>query len=173
MSGARVHPRRVSALVTRRPWRVVIGAAVLGVAGGVLGGPVAGLLSPGGFADPNSESQVAERRLAAASGVDPHHNVVVLIRPDLPLTDPAGLAVVARAESRLRADPAIGAVLDATVNPAQIARDGRSTYLVGQLRPMSEKAEKDVATRLKSVFAGDPSVTLGGYLLANDEVRAR
>ena len=164
---------RITRLVTTRPRRVVLAAVLLLVVAGVVGGPVAGLLSPGGFADPKSESESAERQIAAASGADPAHSVVALIRLDGAVASPQGQAEVASVADRLRSDPAIGAVVDPSSAPALVSRDGRSTYVLGELRPMSPKQEKDVATRLESAFAADPHVTMGGYLVANDEVQTQ
>jgi RND superfamily putative drug exporter len=150
---------------------VVVAVVLLALVAGVLGGPVAGLLSPGGFSDPNSESAAAARQVAAATHADPQQTVVALVRPGAPVDSPQGRIEIAQVRSRLAGDPGVAVVLDSGSVPGLVSRDGRSTYLVGQTRPMSEKARKDVATRLERAFANDPQVTLGGQIIGNQQVQ--
>ncbi|TMC49986.1 MAG: MMPL family transporter [Chloroflexi bacterium] len=157
--------------IVRHPRRVIVAVVVLALVAGILGGPVAGLLSPGGFSDPNSESAAAARQVAAATHADPQQTVVTLVRPGTPVDSPQGRIEVARVRSRLAADPGVALVLDSGSVPGLVSRNGRSTYLVAETRPMSDKGRKDVATRLESSFAGDPRVILGGQVVGEQQVQ--
>jgi uncharacterized membrane protein YdfJ with MMPL/SSD domain len=160
---------RISAAVVRNPWRVVIGAALLAIVAAILGGRVQEMLSPGGFTDPGSQSQVALRRIAAAANVSPDQSVIAMVSPTSAATSAAGAAEVAAVRVRLAADPAIATV---TAAPPT-SRDGRRAYVVAALRPMSDRDARDVAERLEASFAADPRVTLGGFVISNQQVQAQ
>src|SRR5205807_4569942 len=95
------HAGQLARRIVRHPRRVIVAVVVLALVAGILGGPVAGLLSPGGFSDPNSESAAAARQVAAATHVDPQQTVVTLVRPGTPVDSPQGRIEVARVRSRL------------------------------------------------------------------------
>ena len=160
---------RITAGVLRNPWRVVVGAAVLAIVAAILGGRVQEMLSPGGFTDPGSQSQVALRRIAAAANVSPDQSVIAMVSPASPATSAAGAAEVAAVRVRLAADPAIATV----TGPPLPSRDGRRAYVVAALRPMSDRDARDVAERLEASFADDPRVSLGGFVISNQQVQAQ
>ena len=164
---------RITGTVLRNPWRIVIGAAVLAAVAAVLGGPVQGVLSPGGFTDPGSQSQVALRQIAAAAHVSPDQSVVAMVSPAAPARTAAGAAEVAGVRRMLAADPAIATVTDASSGAPLLSRDGARAYVVAALRPMSDRDARDVAERLEASFATDPRVILGGFVIANQQVQAQ
>lgn len=159
------------AMIIRHPWRV-IAATVAGVAcAGVFGGPVAGLLSPGGFTDPQSQSILATREIAALTHADPDRNLVALVRPGARIASPRGLVEITWVRHVLESDPAVGSVADASTGQTSISLDGRSTYLVAELRPTTDREAKRTAARIEARLAGDRHVTLGGFVIGNQQVR--
>ncbi len=123
----------------------------------VFGGPVSGMLPAGGFEDPHSDSIRARDAMFAATGVSPDGSIVALVRGG----DSAELARVAAV---LRSDPGVAGVTTVT------SRDGRSAYVAGSARTTSLDAGQAVAVRVRDRLAGDPHVTVGGFLLANKQV---
>src|SRR2546421_558877 len=166
-------PGRLATLSLAHPRCTLALAGAAFIVAVMMGAPVAGLLSAGGFVDPHSESARAADALAAASGVNADHNVVALVQPGTPIASAAGRAEVDRVHRMLARDSAVGMVIDASTDPALVSRDGRSTYLVAALHSLPTKQEKDVATRLENAVAGDPHVRRGGYLIANNHVQSQ
>jgi len=159
-------------LIDRRPWRVmVIALAIVGVSA-LFGAHVRDFLKPRGFDVPGSSSVKARELVGEASGSDPTSSVLALIRLPAPYGTPSARRVIGEVELRLRRDPAVVAVLDATTarNPAMIAADRRSTYLIAALRPLDDKQQEDAGKHLLASFAGDERVTLGGNPVANHEI---
>ena len=72
--------RSLSAALSSRPRRTLTFTLVFVVIAGAIGGPLAGsLTSSGGFAPPNSDSQVATRMLQRATGDEPTPGIVLLV----------------------------------------------------------------------------------------------
>nr|MBA2766708.1 MMPL family transporter [Solirubrobacterales bacterium] len=72
---------RLAHHVTTRPRAMLVAAVAFLAVAGVLGGPVAGLLSTGDdFQDPGSESVSATERLERASGAEPSPTILALVR---------------------------------------------------------------------------------------------
>ena len=161
----------LGAIATRRPRRVLLLALLATVVAGVVGGPVAGLLGGGGFDDPGSETSAARTALSEASGTDPDASVVALLRPAAEPRSPAGLVEVREVATQLRDDPAVARVVTLEeAGDAFVSRDGRSTYLVAQLRPLEETARGAAATRLQEALADHPRVQLGGAPVAQEQI---
>src|SRR6266545_942787 len=159
-------------LIDRRPWRVMmIALAIVGVSA-LFGAHVRDFLKPRGFDVPGSSSVKARELVGEASGSDPTSSVLALVRLPAPYGTPSARRVIGEVELRLRRDPAVVAVLDATTarNPAMIAADRRSTYLIAALRPLDDKQQEDAGKHLLASFAGDERVTLGGNPVANHEI---
>src|SRR5262249_33815133 len=129
-------------------------------------------LKPRGFDVAGSGSANARELVAEASGTDPANSVLALIRLPAPYGAPSARRVTGEVERRLRRDAAVVAVLDASSahNPAMVARDRRSTYVVAALRPVSDQEQEEAGKRLLAAFAGDRQVTLGGNPVANHEI---
>jgi len=155
---------RLGRLVVARPRRVLLATLVFLVLAGVLGGPVAGLLSTGDdFADPGSEAVAAKERIEAATGVGATASVVVLVRPaDGAVTTPAGRAAIRSVQERLAAIDGVArtvSLLD-TSSQAFVSRDGSASYVVGFVR--AQRDEQKIGEAATETFADDRTVTVGG-----------
>src|SRR5438132_2902917 len=160
-------------LVYRRARLVLIGTVVFFVVAAGLGGPVATILTSGSdsFDDPATESVKARNLLAHATGANPEFTLTVLVRPKEGASTSAGRSRIEQVATSLEQDPAVRRVLTAfnTGSKAFVSNDGRESYLVVSLVPLTPKAEKKVAKRLVKRFSDQPDVVLGGPLMANYE----
>jgi uncharacterized membrane protein YdfJ with MMPL/SSD domain len=163
---------RLGGLINRRPWRVLAAAVLVVVVAAPLGIHVRDHLKPRGFDVAGSDSATARELVVRATGTDPAGSVLALIRLDAPIGSAASGRTIAAVEQRLRGEPTVAAVLDwrSAHNPAMVARDRRSTYVIAALRPLSDKQQEEAGKRLLARFAGDPRVTLGGNPVANQEL---
>jgi uncharacterized membrane protein YdfJ with MMPL/SSD domain len=159
-------------LINRRPWRVLAVAVAVVAVAAPLGIGVREHLKPRCFDVEGSGSARAREIVARATGTDPANSVLALVRLDAPITSTGSMRKIAAVEARLRRDPAVAVVLDwrSARNPAMVARDRRSTYVIAALRPVDDKEQEDAGKRLLAAFAGDPQVTLGGNPVANHEI---
>jgi uncharacterized membrane protein YdfJ with MMPL/SSD domain len=159
-------------LIDRRPWQVLAIVLVITVVSGLLGVGVRDHLKPRGFDVAGSGSATARELVSHASGTDPANSVLALVRLPAPYGAREAQRLIGEVETKLGRDPAVVAVLDATSahNPAMIASDRRSTYVVAALRPLDDEAQEEAGKRLVSAFAGDTRVTLGGNPVANHEI---
>jgi uncharacterized membrane protein YdfJ with MMPL/SSD domain len=129
-------------------------------------------LKPRGFDVAGSGSARARALVAQATSTDPANSVLALVRLSAPIETPGSRRKIAAVEARLRSDAAVATVLDwrSARNPAMVARDGRSTYLIAALRRLDDKEQEQAGKRLLALFADDPRVTLGGNPVANEEI---
>src|SRR5215831_9709645 len=169
-------PRRVFAglasLIDRRPWQLLaLTLAILAIAA-PLGIHVREHLKPRGFDVTGSGSARARELVATATRTDPANSVLALVRLRAPVDTAASQRKLAAVEVRLRRDPAVAAVLDwrSAHNPAMVAADRRSTYLIAALRRVDDKEQELAGKRLLAACADDPRVTLGGSPVANEEI---
>src|ERR1700733_2430765 len=113
------HPRRTLAIVF---------AAV--IFAGVVGAPVAGMLkSSGGFAPGSSDSQIATDLLTHATGAEPSHGIVLLVRTPHGAHSQASLARVVSVRRQLARVPGVAG----TAVPAAVSNDGRDALVTGTL----------------------------------------
>jgi RND superfamily putative drug exporter len=163
---------RLADLINRRPWQVLAVVFVITAIAAPLGGSVREHLKPRGFDVAGSDSAEARASIARAAGVDPANSVLALVRLDAPVSAAASQQRISAVESKLRSDPAVVAVLDwrSAHNPAMVARDGRSTYLIAAVRPLDDEKQEEAGKRLITAFANDPQVKLGGNPVANHEI---
>jgi uncharacterized membrane protein YdfJ with MMPL/SSD domain len=159
-------------LIDRRPWWVLAIALAITAVAAPIGIHVRDDLKPRGFDVAGSGSAEARKLVAEATNTDPANSVLALVRLGAPYGAPSAQSSIGAVETKLRRDPAVAAVLDATSahNPAMISRDRRSTYVIAALRPVDDKAQEEAGSRLLTAFAGEPRVTLGGSPIANDEI---
>jgi uncharacterized membrane protein YdfJ with MMPL/SSD domain len=159
-------------LIDRRPWRVLAIAVVITAVAAPLGISVRDHLKPRGFDVAGSASARARELVAEASGTDPANSVLAFVRLPAPYGAPSARRLLHDVERKLSRDSAVVAVLDASSanNPAMIARDRRSTYVIAAVRPLSDEEQEEAGKRLLAAFAGDPQVTLGGNPVANQEI---
>ena len=157
--------RSLAHTLAARPRRTLTATLVFVVIAGVIGGPLAGALtSSGGFAPPNSDSQVATNMLQRASGTEPSPGIVLL------LNTPHGAAA-----ARSRIDTVNGELLNVrgvvrTAAPADVARDGRHVLVTGTLSARAD--DKQSAKQAEAAFAHDRDVTVGGPAVAGEQINA-
>ena len=155
-------------LTTRHPRRVVGAALLLVVLAAAGGASVADRLDPYAADDPATESVRADAVLERA-GVGAGVDVVALVDTPGGVAPPEARARVAEVARELRADPDVARVVTFEQGGrALVARDGRSTYVAGSLRPGAD--ENDAGERLIDRFEGEPGVTLGGFAVASPQV---
>jgi RND superfamily putative drug exporter len=158
----------LTSLATRHPKRVVIAAVLVVVAAAVAGSSVADRLDPYAADDPATESVRADALLERA-GVGAGVDVVALVDTPGGVASPEARARVGEVARGLRADPDVARVVTFEQGGrALVARDGRSTYVAGSLRPGAD--ENDAGERLIDRFEGRPGVTLGGFAVASPQV---
>jgi uncharacterized membrane protein YdfJ with MMPL/SSD domain len=158
--------------IDRHPWRVLVAALLVVAVAAPLGLGVRDHLKPRGFDVPGSGNEQARALIERASGTDPANSVLALVRLPAPYETGRSQAVIRSVEARLRRDPAVAVVLDARSahNPAMVARDRRSAYLIAAFKPLDDQAQEDAGGRLLAAFADDPRITLGGNPVANHEI---
>ncbi len=143
--------------------------------GVLLGAPVVGLLSSStsGFEDASSESVVTRDRLEQASGVNPEVGLVALVQLHSGVDTVAGRAKLAEVADRIENDPAVAGVTGflGTGETAFVSEDRRASYLVAAMRPVADEAATDAAERIEREFAADDAVTLGGRIIASQQIR--
>ncbi len=160
-SGADVFDR-IASLVNRWPAAVLIVAFIFVGVAGVIGTRVFGALTGGGFQDPASQSAKADDRLTQASGQLADGGLIALVRMGQDVNSPAVRDEVNRVAQRIASDPAVDQVLTyyTTDSPAFVSKDGKSTFVLAYFK---RDADNDAAaSRLRTAFASDPQVTLGG-----------
>jgi RND superfamily putative drug exporter len=155
------------------PKRILLLAALFAVLAAAVGGPVFGLLdAEGGFTDENSDSARAEVMVERAAGVEPNAEVIALFEPSAPVSSAAARTEIRRLAVELGSIPGIESVASAADGGATAARltstDGQTTYLAATL---GSKADDDlVLETLDRRFGERDDVTLGGFLLANEQL---
>jgi trehalose monomycolate/heme transporter len=114
--------------LSARPRRTLLFTLVFVVIAGAIGGPLAGSLKgSGGFAPPNSDSQVATNMLQRAAGTEPAAGIVLLVHT--PNGPAAARTRIADIKTQLRGVEGVVS----TVAPAEVARDGRHVLVTGTL----------------------------------------
>ena len=152
--------------------RRVLFVAVIGVAiAGVFGAGVSSHLSPYGANDPATQSVQATNRFQAATGRQIDPGVIALVSSG-DVRSAAARQRVASVAAKLRAQPDVASVASfyTTHDPAMVARDGRSTYVVAYFKALSDKRISDDAKLIESRFSSQPGVKLGGSAIANAQV---
>ena len=158
---------------TAHPRRILLATAVLVVFAAAVGGPVFGLLqTEGAFTDANSDSARAVVQVEQATGLAASPEVVALLEPESPVRTAAGRAEVAALANELGAIPGVASVVSAADGRAAASRlvsaDGNTTYLAATV---AADADSDAVLKaLDEQFGGREEVTLGGLLLANEQL---
>jgi len=156
--------------IDRRRRLVLAATVVLVFLAGAYGGPVVGLLdSSDDFEDSATESVHARDAVERATGRSATPDLVALVRLGAPIDQPRAQQKLQRVAEALR-DRDVAEVLAYREGgpEALVSRDRRSTYLVATFR--SDADEDEVAERLEARLAGEPGVTLGGAVLAREQV---
>lgn len=154
----------ISRITTSRPKRVLAVMAIVFVAGGVFGGPVAGLLNADNdsFSDTGSESTAAVEMIEKASGLAATPAITVILDAD----DLAGQAEV---HQILTANDAVGQVVGGTeAGGPYVSTDGTKTFIAATYR---HGADADEATEeLREELAEVDDILVGGEGVAYQEV---
>ena len=155
-------------------WRVLAVAVVMTAVAGALGIGVSKHLSPYGANDPATQSVQATNRFQSASGREIDAGVVALIDSGN-VRSAAAERRVLEVSQLLRVQPDVVSVRSFydTHNPAMVARDGRSTYVLAYFKPRSDKRLSDDAKVIEGRFAAQRDVKLGGTAIANAQVNAQ
>ena len=155
----------------RRVLSVVVVAAAIA---GVFGAGVSSGLSPYGANDPGTQSVQATNRFQAATGRQIDPGVVALVSSG-DVRSPAARRRVESVAAKLSAQPDVASVASfyGTHNPAMVARDGRSTYVVAYFKALSDKRLSDDANLIESRFSSQHDVKLGGDAIANAQVNTQ
>jgi uncharacterized membrane protein YdfJ with MMPL/SSD domain len=157
--------RSLARTLSAHPRRTLIATLAFVVIAGAIGGPLAGALkSSGGFAPPNSDSQVATHMLQTATGTEPTPGIVLLV--DTPHGAGAARGRIGAVNTRLKTVPGVVA----TVAPAEVARDGRRVLVTGTLSARGD--DQRSAKAAEGAFAHDRDVTVGGPAVANEQISA-
>jgi uncharacterized membrane protein YdfJ with MMPL/SSD domain len=155
--------------------RRVLFVAVLGAAiAGALGAGVANRMSPYGADDPATQSVQATNRFQAATGRQIDPGVIALVSSG-DVHNPAARHRVERVATKLRAQPDVASVQSfyTTHDPAMVARNGRSTYVVAYFKARSDLQISNDAKLIESRFSSQHDVKLGGAAIANAQVNTQ
>jgi putative drug exporter of the RND superfamily len=155
--------------------RRVLFVAVIGVViAGVFGAGVSSHLSPYGADDPATQSVQAKNRFQAATGRQIDPGVVALVSTG-EVRSPAARERVESVAAELRAQPDVASVRSfyTTHDPAMVARNGRSTYVVAYFKALSDKRISDDAKLIESRFSSQHDVELGGSAIADSQVNTQ
>lgn len=164
-------PRSLTSAIAHHPRRALLGALAFLLVAIVLGGPVFGALEDGdGFVASDAESARAVEAVERATGSEASPGVVALVRPDRPIASAAGERRLREVARGLAAVRGVASVQGAR-GPPPTSADGTTAYLAATLEA---DADGDaVAATLEKRFADAAGVTLGGDLLANEQLGAQ
>ncbi len=161
----------LTARIVRHPRRALLGALAFLLVAVVLGGPVFGVLDDGdGFVARDAESTRAVETVERASGTQATPAVVALVESDDDVGSPAARRQVREVARELRAVPGVVSVDGARGAPIS-STDGRTAYLAARLA--ADADEDAVVSALEERFADEPALTLGGSLLADEQLGAQ
>jgi RND superfamily putative drug exporter len=156
----------------RRP---VLFVAVIGaVIAGAFGAGVSSRMSPYGADDPATQSVQAKNRFQSATGRQIDPGVIALVSSGDVRSSSARHRVEGVA-AELRAQPDVASVSSfyTTHDPAMVARDRRSTYVVAYFKARSDLQISNDAKLIQSRFSSQPDVKLGGSAIADAQVNTR
>jgi uncharacterized membrane protein YdfJ with MMPL/SSD domain len=155
--------------------RSMLFVAVIGVAiAAVFGAGVSSRLSPYGADDPSTQSVQAKSRFQAATGRQIDPGVIALVASG-DVRSPAARQRVQSVAAELRAQPDVASVASfySTHDPAMVARNARSTYVVAYFEARSDKRISDDAKLIESRFSSQPDVKLGGSAITDAQVNTQ
>jgi putative drug exporter of the RND superfamily len=137
---------RIALLAIAAPRRVLVTAALIMLACGVFGVPVATHLSAGGFQDPTSESARATQLLVDKFGQG-DMELVLSVTSDNGFDSAAARAVGTDLADRLAESPHVGTVTSAwtappSAAPALVSEDGRTGLIVAGITGGESGAQK-------------------------------
>lgn len=168
--------QRVVALAIAAPRRVLVTVALLALAIGVFGVPVAQHLSPSGFQDPTAQSSRASALLTKKFGQGDVPLLIVITAPDR-YDSPDARAVATSVIEELKDSGHVAGINSAWTSPreaaaALVSSDRKSGLIVTGV--LGNEAEQQTYTReLTDVFVGDRNgiqVRAGGTAMVNLQI---
>jgi RND superfamily putative drug exporter len=165
---------RLAGFLYRNRRRVLAFALVAIAAAGAFGLGVAKRLSPYGDTDPSTQSVQATDRYEAATGHQIDPGVIALVTTG-DVHSASAERRVRQVEAQLRASRDVATVSSYydSHDPAVVAKDGRSSYVVATFESRSDTRIQDDAKRLESAFAGRHDVVLGGGAIASAQANTQ
>lgn len=173
---------RIARLAIRTPRTIVAIAALVMVACGIFGIPVAKSLSAGGFQDPTSESAQATQLLVDKFGQG-DMELVISVTDDSAATgaqSPAARAVATDIVTQLQEAPSVAQVTSAwtapsSATPALVSKDGKTGLIVAGItggESGAQKHAKELTDRL--VYDRDGvTVRAGGVAMTYVQINAQ
>jgi len=155
--------------------RRVLFVALIGAAiAAVFGAGVSSHLSPYGVDDPATQSVQAKDRFQAATGRQVDPGVIALVSSG-DVRSPAARQRVESIAAELGSQHDVASVQSfyTTHDPAMVARNGRSTYVVAYFKALSDKRISDDAKLIESRFSSQRDVKLGGSAIADAQVNTQ
>jgi len=173
---------RIALLAMRAPRRIVAIAALVMVACGIFGIPVAKSLSAGGFQDPTSESAHATQLLVDKFGQG-DMELVISVTDDSAAAgaqSPTARAVATDITAQLQESPGVAQVTSAwtappSATPALVSRDGKTGLIVAGItggESGAQKHAKELTDRLVHDRDG-VTVRAGGVAMTYVQINAQ
>jgi uncharacterized membrane protein YdfJ with MMPL/SSD domain len=163
---------RLASLASRRPWRVIVIALLFLGVSVVVGAPLTGNLTAGGFEDPDAEFVQARDRLEDATGASPGPALIALVETDGDVRSAAGRAEVERVAATVAEERDVRQVVTAFNGggDALISNDDTATYMAAYFAPVGDDAVEDAAGRIGDELEAEPGVSLGGVAVVGEQV---
>jgi RND superfamily putative drug exporter len=154
--------------------RVLFVAAIVAAIAAVFGAGVSSRMSPYGADDPATQSVQAKNRYQAATGRQIDPGVIALVSSG-DVRRAAAQRRVERVAAELKAQPDVASVQSfyGTHDPALVAHDRRSTYVVAYFKARSDLQISNDAKLIESRFSSQPDVKLGGSAIADAQVNTQ
>ena len=159
---------RLAGVAIRAPKRILLAVGIALVLGAPIGLTAFDALDPYKFEDSGTDSAKASEALENVTGIRADGTVIALVK--VPARSRAGRKRVIEVAARLGELDGIERVLApyAPPQPAPIARDGQSAFVVGEVDADADSA--GVATAVEEEFEGQEDVELGGVVIADDQI---
>ena len=159
---------RLAHFVTRRRKAVLVGALIVLIAAGAVGGSVSSKLSSGGFDNPSSESSQASRLLDTRFHTgDP--NIVLVVRAvHGTVNDPAVAKAGRNLTEQTASEPNVGQAISywslGNVPPLR-SKDGKEALVLARLAGTDDQVNQRIPAIAKALnrHDADVSVTVTGY----------
>jgi putative drug exporter of the RND superfamily len=132
---------RLSGVINRFPWAVVIAGILFASLAGIVGGGVSKSLQSGGFQDPSSQSSAGVDRLQSATGLRADGGIVALVSVDQGIESSAAQSEVTKVAGIIAADPDVDHVLTyyQTHDASMLSHDGSSTLVLASWKKISDQ----------------------------------
>ncbi len=168
--------QRIARLAIVAPRRVIAVAALVTVAAGIFGIPVAKSLCACGFEDPSSESATATRLLTGKFGQGDVQMLIIVSSPDGYSSGPAR-AVGTEVVDELRRSPHVANVISAWTAPPPaaaelVSKDGKSGLIVAGITGGENDSQRHAKALSEEVAYDRDGVTVrsGGVAMVNVQI---